>query len=171
MAARSRPSVGPRVAAARRERGLTQARLAQSSSLDRTALSKIEHGHRTVGALELARIARALGRPLEWFLADRGPAEKRPLVEIRKRRRAIARIAARHGANSLRVFGSFARSDARPESDIDILVRMERGRSLFDQAALLVELRDLLGRDVDVVTEEGLRGSIRERVLREAVPL
>lgn len=69
------------------------------------------------------------------------------------------------------MFGSLARGEARPESDIDLLVRMERGRSLFDQAALLVELRDLLGRDVDVVTEEGLRGSIRERVLREAVPL
>lgn len=74
-------------------------------------------------------------------------------------------------AGSLRFFGSLARGEARPDSDIDLLVRMERGRSLFDQAALLLELRDLLGRDVDVVTEEGLRGSIRERVLREAVPL
>ncbi len=159
------------MAAARRERGLTQADLARASSLDRTAVSKIERGHRKVGSLELARIARVLGRPLEWFLEEGAPGDKRPLLDLRRRRRAIAEIAARHGADSLRVFGSFARGEARPESDIDLLVRMDGGRSLFDQAAMLVELRDLLGREVDVVTEDGLRESIRERVLREAVPL
>ena len=93
------------------------------------------------------------------------------LRELRARRRAIAEIAARHGADAIRVFGSVARGDARPDSDIDLLVRMQAGRSLFDQAALLVDLRDLLGRDVDFVIEEGQRGRMRERVLREAVPL
>lgn len=134
-------------------------------------MSKIERGRRSVGSLELARIATALDRPLEWFLAESTTARGRPLLELRRRRRAIAKIAARHGAHSLRVFGSIARGEARPESDVDLLVRMERGRGLFDQAAMVVELRDLLGRDVDVVTEEGLRERIRERVLREAIPL
>ncbi len=69
------------------------------------------------------------------------------------------------------MFGSVARGKSRSESDVDLLVTMEPGRSLLDQAAMLVEMRDLLGREVDIVTEEGLRERIRERVLREAVRL
>lgn len=171
MAGRSRPRLGARVAAARRARGLTQTALGRAAGLDRTALSKVEHGRRSVGSLELARIARALGRPVEWFLADGAAAGKRPLLELRRRRGEIAQIAASHGADAIRVFGSVARGDARPDSDVDLLVRMQRGRGLFDQAALLADLRELLGREVDVVTDEGLRAAIRERVLREAVPL
>lgn len=168
---RSRSAPGLRIAAARRDRGLTQADLARAAALERTALSKIERGHRGVGSLELARIARALGRPLEWFVAEPTSEPARTLRDLRKRRRVITEIAARYGARSVRVFGSLARGQAGPDSDVDLLVRMDRGRSLLDQAALLVELSDLLGRDVDVLTEEGLREGIRERVLREAVPL
>lgn len=150
---------------------MTQARLARLVSLDRTAVSKIERGRRSVGSLELARIARALDRPLDWFVAGRAAPRRRPLLDLRRRRAAIATVAARHGAYALRVFGSVARGDARPDSDVDLLVRMGPGRGLFDQAAMIVDLSELLGRDVDVVTEEGLRDRIRARVLREAVPL
>lgn len=163
--------LGARVAAARRAAAMTQTALAHAVGLDRTALSKIEHGRRSVGSLELARIARALGRPMQSFLAEGAAVGTRPLRELRRRRREIAEIAASHGADAIRVFGSVARGDARPESDVDLLVRMQKGRGLFDQAALLTDLRELLGREVDVVTDEGLRGAIRERVLREAVPL
>ena len=69
------------------------------------------------------------------------------------------------------MFGSVARGDARPDSDIDILVDMEPGRSLFDLGGLLSDLQRLLEVDVDVVTEKGLRPRIRAEVLREAVPL
>jgi len=71
----------------------------------------------------------------------------------------------------VRVFGSVARGDADEESDVDFLVTLEPGRSLLDLGGLLMELSELLGREVDVVTEEGLRERIRDRILREAVPV
>ena len=80
----------------------------------------------------------------------------------------ILRIAAKHGARIVRVFGSVARGEARPDSDVDFLVDMEPGRTLFDQGGLLMDLRDLLNVQVDVVTEDGLKSRIRERVLKEA---
>ncbi len=92
-------------------------------------------------------------------------------ILLRERRGDILRIAARHGAHNVRVFGSVARGDADAQSDIDFLVELEPGRSLFDHAALLVDLEELLGCKVDVATERGLRPRIRERVLEEAVPL
>ena len=71
----------------------------------------------------------------------------------------------------MRVFGSVARGEADETSDIDFLVRMNPGRSVFDVGGLLMDLQDLLGRRVDVVTERGLRPRMRERVLREAIPV
>lgn len=90
---------------------------------------------------------------------------------LNTKREEILSIAAKHGARNVRVFGSAARGDAGPDSDLDILVDMEPGRSLLDLGGLLMDLRDLLGREVDVVTERGLKLRIRERVLKEAVPL
>ena len=90
---------------------------------------------------------------------------------LRNRRTEIMQIAARHGARNLRVFGSVARGDTRSDSDVDILVDMEPNRSLFDLGGLLYDLQTLLGVDVDVVTEKGLRPRIREQVLRESIPL
>jgi hypothetical protein len=90
---------------------------------------------------------------------------------LREKREEILRIAARHGARRVRLFGSVARGDADPQSDVDVLVDFERGRSLFDHAALMLELEALLGCKVDVVTERGLRERIRDRVLKEAVAL
>ena len=72
---------------------------------------------------------------------------------------------------SVRIFGSAARGEADERSDVDVLVDMEPGRSLLDLAGVLVDLEELLGCKVDVVTERGLRERIRERVLQEAVPL
>jgi predicted nucleotidyltransferase len=69
------------------------------------------------------------------------------------------------------VFGSVARGDADVESDIDFLVELEPGRSLLDQGALLMDLQEQLGRRVDVMTEAGLRPSVRARVLQEAIAL
>jgi uncharacterized protein len=90
---------------------------------------------------------------------------------LQTERDAILRIAARHGAYNVRVFGSLVRGDARADSDVDVLVDLQQGRSLLDLGALSEELKGLLGRDVDVVTERGLRLRIRQRVLEEAVPL
>ena len=90
---------------------------------------------------------------------------------LHRNRAAILRIAARHGARNVRVFGSVARGEASEDSDIDFLVEMEPGRSLLDRAALLVELELLLGYRVDVATEKVLKHRIKDRVLKEATRL
>jgi len=90
---------------------------------------------------------------------------------LARKRDDILRVASQHGARNLRVFGSVARGDAGPGSDLDLLVEMDAGRSLLDMGALLMDLQDLLGCPVDVVTEQGLRPRLRDRAVREAVPL
>ena len=88
---------------------------------------------------------------------------------VEENRDEILQIATRHGAYNLRIFGSVARGDFDEKSDVDFLVDMEQGRSLLDLGGLLMDLQELLGCKVDVVTEEGLRPRIRESVLKEAV--
>ena len=90
---------------------------------------------------------------------------------LQTKREDILRIAAQYGAYNVRIFGSVARGEADEKSDIDLLVNMEPGRSLFDLGGLLSDLEDLLGCNVDVVTEDGLRDRIRKRVLNEAIAL
>ncbi len=90
---------------------------------------------------------------------------------LKAKREEILRIAAKHGARNVRIFGSVARGEARSGSDVDFLVELEKGRSLFDLGGLLMDLQDLLGCKVDVVTVNGLRARIRDRVLQEAVSL
>jgi len=94
-----------------------------------------------------------------------------PSELLQEKREDILRIASRRGAYNVRVFGSVARGEADAKSDIDLLVDLEPGRSLFDLGGLLMDLQNLLGHEVDVVTERGLRERIRERVLKEAIPL
>ncbi len=90
---------------------------------------------------------------------------------LKSNRGEILKLAARHGAKSLRVFGSVARGEAGPDSDIDFIVDMESGRSYLDIGALLMDLQDLLGRKVDLVTERALHASIKSQILQEAIPL
>ena len=90
---------------------------------------------------------------------------------LKTKREEILRIAARRGARNVRVFGSVARGEADDTSDIDFLVTLDPGRSLLDLGGLLIELQDLLGRDVDVVSDRGIKPRIRERILREAIGL
>lgn len=90
---------------------------------------------------------------------------------LQHKREDILRVAAEHGAYNIRVFGSAARGEAGPESDIDLLVDLEAGRSLLDHVALIQHLEKVLGRRVDVVTEQALHWYIRDRVVQEAVRL
>jgi predicted nucleotidyltransferase len=90
---------------------------------------------------------------------------------ITTKRAAILDLATKHGARRIRVFGSVARGDARPDSDLDLLVAMDDGRSLLDLIGLGQDLEELLGRKVDVVSESGLSVHVRDRVLAEAVTL
>lgn len=86
-------------------------------------------------------------------------------------REDITRIAAAHGARNVRVFGSVPRGEATSTSDLDLLVEMSAGRSLFDLVALGEELEEALGVEVDVVTEGSLSPYLRDRILAEAVAL
>ena len=87
------------------------------------------------------------------------------------KREAILQLARRRGARKVSVFGSLARGDAGALSDADFLVEFDPGRSLLDQGGLAMDLEELLGCKVDVVSDRGLRPRFRDRVHREAVPL
>ena len=93
------------------------------------------------------------------------------LSDIRQQRIEILRIARKHGAREVRLFGSVVRGGATNDSDVDVLVKMDEGRSLLDRIAMIHELQDLLHCKVDVVNERALHRVLRERVLSEGVPL
>lgn len=90
---------------------------------------------------------------------------------VKERREEILRLAAKHGVRTIRLFGSVARGQASEGSDIDFLVEPAPQTSPWFPAGLVLDLQDLLGRKVEVVTEGALHWYIRERVLKEAVPL
>jgi predicted nucleotidyltransferase len=89
-----------------------------------------------------------------------------------KKHKSILEIADKHGAFNVRVFGSMARGEDTPESDIDFLIDYDPKRTIpWFPGGLLMDLRDLLGRRVDVLTEDGISALIKERILAEAQPL
>ena len=90
---------------------------------------------------------------------------------LTSRRAEVLGVTSRHGIRNVRVFGSLARGEDRPSSDIDLLVDLDRGRSLLDLIAAKQDLEDLLGRSVDVITARSLSSYVRESVLNDAVPL
>lgn len=90
---------------------------------------------------------------------------------VREKREEIVKVAALRGARNVRLFGSLARGEETADSDVDLLVDMEEGRSLLDLAHLLQDMEELLGCRVHVVEPEGLHWAIRERIIKEAVPL
>jgi len=90
---------------------------------------------------------------------------------LRIKRDEILAIAARHGASNVRVFGSLARGEGSADSDLDLLVVFEPDRSMLDHSRLILDLEELLGCKVDVVTEQSLHWSIRAAVLKDATAL
>ena len=90
---------------------------------------------------------------------------------LQTQRDEILELAAKHGASNVRIFGSAARGETGPDSDIDLLVEFDENRSLFDHVALIQDLEELLRHPVDVVTDNSLHWYIRDRVLEEAVAL
>ena len=90
---------------------------------------------------------------------------------LREKRPEILAIAAKHGAYNVRIFGSVARGEAGPESDVDMLVDVGLETSPWFSAGLIIDLEELIGSEVDVVTEGALHWYIKDQVLQEAVPL
>ncbi|HET7056044.1 MAG TPA: nucleotidyltransferase domain-containing protein [Thermomicrobiales bacterium] len=117
-----------------------------------------------------------LKRMVEAVLDEAAPAEDTGSVMaidalLIDNRAEILRIAKEHGALSVRIFGSFAKGTAGPNSDVDVLVDLEPGRSLFDLIGIKHGIEDLLGRAVHIVTEEAISPYLREDIIRSAAPL
>lgn len=93
------------------------------------------------------------------------------LSHLRSRKSELSAIAAKRGARDLRVFGSVARGEDGPDSDIDLLVHMDAGRSLLDLVGLQQDLSEALGKSVDVISDRGIYPYLRDRILNEAIPL
>lgn len=136
---------------------MSQAELAGACGVPQPNISAYETGRRRPSAEVLGRILRAL--------------ESRPSDRIRLHRETIRELVAKHHATTPRLFGSVARGDDEPGSDVDLLVDFTAEASLLDEVGLRLELSDLLRVDVDVVGADTLRGALRERILREAMPL
>lgn len=163
------------LASARRAAGLTQAELADKLGTTQSAIARLEGGQFAATVKTLSRLSNVLGVHFEVIpqagLAVRfGPSRAVTLAELTGRRDELLQIAARHGARDVRVFGSVARGDARPDSDVDFLVVFEPGRTVLDLSALILDLEEALGRRVDVV-EVPRQSRIAARMRREAVPL
>jgi len=90
---------------------------------------------------------------------------------LRQKRSAILEIARKWGAYDVRIFGSIARGEAGPSSDVDFIVRFHPDRSLLDHGGLLMDLQELLGIKVDIISEGGMRDRFRKHVMKEAIPL
>lgn len=145
------------IRAARRAAGLSQSQLARASQVSQPNLSAYENHRRAPTPEVLTRIKRALaGRP-----SDR----------VGQHREAILDLVRRHHASAPRVFGSVARGEDEPGSDLDLLVDFDDDASLLDEVGLRLDLTDLLQVEVDVVAADTLRGPFGERVHAEAVPV
>lgn len=160
---------------ARRAAGLTQAELAARVATTQSAIARLERGKVSPRVETLRRLADVLG--LTFVIGSRSGLTARldqerglTLDDLRRRRRQILEIAAARGAHNVRVFGSVARGDAGPESDVDFLVDFDPDRTVLDLSELILDLQDALGRRVDVV-EIWEPSPVADQIQREAVPL
>jgi predicted nucleotidyltransferase/DNA-binding XRE family transcriptional regulator len=162
---------------ARLAAGLTQTELARRAGVTQSVISAYESGRREPALSTLARLVEAAGARLHLDLEDGAEFAPRPLPatdrgrRLRRRRQQVLRIAAEHGATDVRLFGSTARGEDGPSSDIDLLVHLGPEVGLFGLARLRRELQEVLGVPVDVVPDDGLAPSVRAAVQRDAVPL
>ena len=170
--------VGETLRRLRKEQSLSLRALEDRCGIAASRLSRIENGHvdprvstvltildgldATLDELTPSRVGGSNGQDQEGLsVADR----------VLRNRRAIRDLASSHGAANPRLFGSVARGAADAESDVDLLVDLEPGRTLFDLAALRAELERLLETSVDVVPSAGLTGEARDEILAEALAL
>jgi predicted nucleotidyltransferase/DNA-binding XRE family transcriptional regulator len=166
---------------ARVDAGLSQKRLAERAGTSQPALARYETGSAQPSIATLERLLAACGRRLELVSspANTAPVRASSLrgqLGPRARRLRVCRgrllVAAReHGVRRVRVFGSLARGEDLPESDVDLLVELGPGRTLLDLAAFRRAAQEILAMSVDVATSDMLKERIRAEVLAEALPL
>lgn len=145
------------VRAERLAAGLSQSQLARDARVSQPNLSAYENGRRKPSSEVLERIRQALAG--------------RPSIRVDQHRESIRALVSEHHGVKPRIFGSVARGDDEPGSDVDLLVEFTAEASLLDEVGLRLALTDLLQVEVDVVATDALKGPIRMRVLREAVPV
>jgi hypothetical protein len=104
-------------------------------------------------------------------MVESGVLTMNRIDELRNQREAILELASKYGIRSVRLFGSVARRESNPQSDVDVLVDFEPGRSLLDHVGFEQDLQTLLGCNVDVVVEGGISPYLEARILQESVPL
>ncbi len=160
---------------ARTAAGLTQAELGQRCGVTQSVISVYEAGRRQPSVPTLTAMIAATGYELELSISKprrgvqrlTGPVGRR----LRRRRREVVALATRHGVRVLGVFGSVARGEDRPDSDVDLLVELPTGMGLFALARVQNELEALLGSPVDLVPEAGLKAGVRPAVEADLVSL
>ena len=160
---------------ARRLAGMTQAEVGRRAGVSQSVVSAYESGQRQPSLPVLLDLIAATGHALDADLVP-APSTPRPLSgrlgrRVRRHRHRIKEIAATHGAGNVRVFGSVARGDEHPGSDVDLLLDLPEGAGLFTLGRLRQELEDLLAAPVDVVPADGLKPDVRTGVEADAVPL
>lgn len=157
---------------ARSRAQLTQAALASLSGTSQSTLAAYESGAKSPSARTLDRIVRAAGFSLEIFLRPAPAARGALLADLRHESDRIMISARHHGIRNVRVFGSAARGEETPHSDIDLLVDFDAvRRGIVPLAGFAHDVEEIMGRSVDVTTVQLLRDRVRSRALREAVPL
>jgi predicted nucleotidyltransferase/DNA-binding XRE family transcriptional regulator len=160
---------------ARKRAGLSQVELAARAGVTQSVISAYESGHRQPAMAALAALVDAAGYELVVGLRQQpghlgrlsGPVGRR----VRRHRRDMIAAAAAHGIRNLRVFGSVARGEDRPDSDVDLLADLPPGLSLFGLGRVEAELEGILGSRVDLIPAGDLKPGVRARVERDLVAL
>ncbi len=155
---------------------LSQTDLGRRAGVAQSVISAYESDRREPGLRTLTKLIEATGHRLAIDVVTTsgrqlGLPDTRLGRRLRRRRRAVVDLAAHRGARDVRVFGSVARGEDEPSSDIDLLVDLDADVGLVALAALERELTDLLGNRVDVVPAGTLKRNIRDEVIAEAIPL
>jgi predicted nucleotidyltransferase/DNA-binding XRE family transcriptional regulator len=161
---------------ARSRAGLSQSELARRAGVPQSVVSEYEAGKRQPALPTLARLVAATGHELTLGLERRDPSVRgipdSPLGRrVRQHRRALLAAVAAAGASNLRVFGSVARGEDTPDSDVDLLVEVPSGTGLFALLSLEEALQRILHVDVDLATPDSLKPRVRAEVLAEAIPV
>jgi predicted nucleotidyltransferase/DNA-binding XRE family transcriptional regulator len=160
---------------ARKGAGLSQQELAARAGVTQSVISAYESGHRQPAVPTLAALVDAAGYELVMGLRRRprrmsklsGPLGRR----VRRHRQDLVAAAAAHGVRNLRVFGSVARGQDRPDSDVDLLADLPPGLSLFGLGRVQDELEAILGTRVDLIPAQDLKPGVRARIEDELVAL